>query len=91
VPGASVVEICQEGDKLINDELSKVYNKKKIEKGIAFPVCISTNELCGHFSPLITEAKDIPHNTLKQGDVAKIDLGVHIDGYIALVGHTIVV
>jgi len=29
VPGASVVEICQEGDKLINDELSKVYNKKK--------------------------------------------------------------
>lgn len=28
---------------------------------------------------------------LKEGDVAKIDLGVHIDGYIAISGHTIVV
>lgn len=26
--------------------------------------------------------------TIKDGDVIKIDLGVHIDGYIALVGHT---
>lgn len=27
---------------------------------------------------------------LKEGDVVKIDLGVHIDGFIALVGHTVV-
>ena len=27
---------------------------------------------------------------IKEGDVVKIDLGVHIDGYIALVGHTVV-
>jgi len=28
---------------------------------------------------------------LKEGDVAKIDLGVHIDGCMGLVAHTVVV
>jgi methionine aminopeptidase len=28
---------------------------------------------------------------LKEGDVAKIDLGVHIDGYVAVAAHTVVV
>lgn len=86
VPGANIVDICEFGDKEIESEVSKVYNKKKLEKGIAFPVCISVNEICGHFSPLKSE----PFN-LKEGDVAKIDLGVHIDGFIAQVAHTIVV
>lgn len=51
VPKASIVEICQFGDKEIEKELSKVYSKKKIEKGIAFPTCVSVNEICGHYSP----------------------------------------
>lgn len=51
---------------------------KKIEKGIAFPTCISVNNVCGHYSPLKDES-----STLNNGDLAKIDLGVHIDGYIA--------
>jgi len=42
-----------------------------MEKGIAFPTCISCNEICGHFSPLKSEPA-----FLKEGDVAKIDLGV---------------
>jgi methionine aminopeptidase len=67
-------------------ELTKVYNKKNIEKGIAFPTCISPNEICGHFSPLKSES-----NQLKKGDVVKIELGVHVDGFIALAAHTIVV
>lgn len=86
VAGANIVEVCQFGDAEIDKELSKVYNKKRIEKGIAFPTCISPNDICGHFSPLATEPLHI-----KSGDVLKIDLGVHIDGYIALVAHTIVV
>merc|ERR1712137_1069449 len=68
----------------------KLYNKKvkdkKIEKGIAFPTCISVNELCGHFSPLKGESR-----TLSAGDVAKIDLACHIDGFIAAAAHTVVV
>jgi len=44
------------------------------------------NCIC-HFSPLNSE----PDYLLKDGDVAKIDLGAHIDGFIAVVAHTLVV
>lgn len=57
-----------------------------MEKGIAFPTCVSPNSICGHYSPLKSET-----SLLKEGDVAKIELGVHIDGFVALVGHTVVV
>jgi methionine aminopeptidase len=40
-----------------------------MDKGIGFPVCISVNEIVGHFSPLITESQD---SILKEGDVAKM-------------------
>jgi len=53
---------------------------------VAFPTCVSVNELLGHFSPLKGESR-----TLKAGDVAKIDLACHIDGFIAAAAHTIVV
>jgi methionine aminopeptidase len=86
VPKASVVDICAYGDAEIEKECGKVYAKKKYEKGVAFPVCVSSNEVCGHYSPLASE-----NNELKEGDIAKIDLGVHIDGCIALVAHTVVV
>ena len=59
---------------------------KQIEKGVAFPTCISINEICGHYSPLKSEDTD-----LKEGDLVKIDLGVHIDGFVALVAHTLIV
>lgn len=29
--------------------------------------------------------------TLEEGDMVKIDMGAHIDGYIAVVAHTVVV
>lgn len=34
VPGAKIVEICQKGDKLIEEEVAKVYRGKKITKGM---------------------------------------------------------
>jgi len=86
VTNANIVDICLFGDTLIESELKKVYSKKKIEKGIAFPTCVSLNEICGHFSPLKSE----PAN-LKDGDLVKIDIGVHIDGFIAMVAHTLVI
>jgi len=52
---------------------------------LAFPTCVSINECVCHFSPLTNESVE-----LKDGDVVKIDLGVHIDGYIAVVAHTLV-
>lgn len=80
--------LCQLGDNLIEEETGKVYKKEKeLKKGIAFPTCISVNNCVCHFSPLMSE----PDITLQDGDLVKIDFGVHIDGYIAVIGHTIVV
>lgn len=86
--GSTVCSLCQLGDKLILEETSKVFKKEKaMKKGIAFPSCISVNNCVCHFSPLLSEAAVI----LKDGDIVKIDLGVHIDGFIAVVGHTVIV
>ena len=43
------------------------------------------NCIC-HFSPLVSESDVI----LADGDLVKIDLGAHIDGFIAVVAHTFV-
>lgn len=88
IPGASVIDICQFGDKMILDESAKHYKKDKtLMKGIAFPVCISINEVVCHFSPL----KSDPIVTIKSGDLVKIELGVHIDGYAGVTAHTLIV
>ena len=55
--------------------------------GIAFPTCLSVNNCICHFSPLKSE-NDV---TLKDGDVVKVDMGAHVDGYIAVVAHTYVI
>jgi len=90
-PGAKCVELCALGDALVDDAVSKIYNKKveggkKVEKGSAFPTCISVNHCVGHYSPLVSEDKV----ELQEGDVVKIDLGVHVDGYIAALAHTVI-
>jgi len=88
VSGASVVEICEYGDGRLNEEISKVFKKnKELKKGIAFPTCISINNCICHFSPL----KSDPVVSLKDGDVVKIDLGAHVDGYVAVAAHTVIV
>ena len=73
-------------DSLIYEELAKVYNKKPVFKGLAFPTTISVNEICGYYSPLQEDSTSI-----KEGDLVKVELGVHVDGFAALAGHTIVV
>jgi len=86
--GASVRDLCVQGDKIILEETGKQFKKEKdLKKGIAFPTCISVNNCICHFSPLLTE----PDYLLKEEDVCKIDMGAHIDGFIAVVAHTLVV
>jgi methionine aminopeptidase len=84
--GSKIFELCLWSDGQIYEELSKVYNKKPTFKGIAFPTTISVNEVCGYNAPLIEDSTNI-----KEGDLVKIELGAHIDGFAAFVGHTIVV
>jgi methionine aminopeptidase len=89
VPGADIYAVCQDGDKFMEEELRKVFNNKKakkLERGIAFPTCISVNNIFGHYSPMADES-----SALAEGDIAKIDLGCHIDGFIAQAAHTILV
>lgn len=86
--GESARDMCILGDKRLAEETSKAFKKdKKLLKGIAFPTCISVNNCICHYSPLVSEADTI----YADGDMVKIDMGAHIDGFIAVVAHTVVV
>uniref|UniRef100_A0A914X121 Peptidase M24 domain-containing protein n=2 Tax=Plectus sambesii TaxID=2011161 RepID=A0A914X121_9BILA len=86
--GVEVGALCDSGDKKLAERTAKIFKKEKnVKKGSAFPTCISVNHCICHYSPLRSETAI----TLKNGDVVKIDLGAHIDGYIATAAHTVVV
>eukprot|EP01028_Stygiella_incarcerata_P001202 TRINITY_DN11910_c0_g1_i3.p2 TRINITY_DN11910_c0_g1~~TRINITY_DN11910_c0_g1_i3.p2 ORF type:complete len:426 (+),score=158.69 TRINITY_DN11910_c0_g1_i3:106-1383(+) len=85
VPEKSILEICEAGDEFVVKRLSGLFKKKKLDKGLAFPTCISVNEIAGHFSPLPGDK-----TVLKEGDLVKIDIGAHIDGFVAVGAKTIV-
>ncbi|CAL5357956.1 unnamed protein product [Camellia sinensis] len=86
-PKAKIVDICEKGDSFIRDQFGDMYKnvKKKIERGVAFPNCVSVNNTLCHFSPLASNEV-----VLEEGDMVKIcsDMGCHIDGFIAVVAHT---
>jgi len=59
IVGADIYTVAQTVDALIEDEVKKVFNSKKtkkLERGIAFPTCISVNNVVGHYSPLADES-----------------------------------
>lgn len=90
-PGKVPSELCTLGDKTMTAMLANVFNKQdngpeKINRGIAFPTCINVNEIVCHYSP-VPEGE----TPLKVGDIVKIDLGAHVDGFPAVVAYTIVV
>jgi len=88
VAGESVLNLCETGDSDLTAETDKVFKAKKdLRKGVAFPTCVSVNNCICHYSPL----KSGTDYLLKDGDVVKLDLGAHIDGYIGVVAHTVIV
>lgn len=55
IPDADIYTICQTVDNFIEEEVKKVFaskKSKKLERGIAFPTCISVDHIMGHYSPL---------------------------------------
>ncbi|XP_076905279.1 ERBB-3 BINDING PROTEIN 1-like [Bidens hawaiensis] len=84
-PKAKIVDICEKGDSFIREQTGSMYKnvKKKIERGVAFPTCVSVNNTVCHYSPLASD-----ETVLEEGDILKIDMGCHIDGFIAVVAHT---
>ncbi|MGC8584977.1 MAG: type II methionyl aminopeptidase [Thermoplasmata archaeon] len=73
--GKSIIKVGERTEK-IADEIDNFI----ISKGgkPAFPVNLSRNEEAAHYSPGFNDDRRISNN-----DIIKLDLGVHIDGYIA--------
>merc|ERR1712107_655128 len=75
---ASVRDLCILSDKQLAEETAKAFKKdKKVLKGIAFPTCISVNNVICHYSPLVSE----PDTVLADGDLVKIDLGASLTNW----------
>ncbi|OJJ47004.1 hypothetical protein ASPZODRAFT_131925 [Penicilliopsis zonata CBS 506.65] len=90
VEGAKIVEICQKGDELLEEEIAKVYKGKKIAKGISHPTTVSPSSYVTPYTPLVSDAKEA-ETTLKAGEVAKVQLGAQIDGFGTIVCDMVIV
>lgn len=66
--GMLIIEICEKAEGMI----------WKMGGKPAFPCNVSVNEVAAHYSSPPGDARRIPENSL-----VKIDVGVHVDGYIA--------
>jgi methionyl aminopeptidase len=71
---AKILDIAEKVEKMIKDEGGK----------LAFPVNVCINDVTAHYTPKFDD-----EIKLTKDDVVSIDLGVHIDGYIADTAYTI--
>ncbi len=83
--GKIVSQVRKDAIKIIKDELLILdlveFVENEIEKagaGIAFPCNVSVNEMTAHYTAPFNDKTKIT-----TGDLVKLDLGAHIDGYIA--------
>ncbi|KAK4919362.1 hypothetical protein LTR66_016804 [Elasticomyces elasticus] len=88
--GAKIIDLCTKGDKLLEEEITKVYKGKKIQKGIATPCTISPSSHVTPFTPIVSDVEDAALE-LKGGEIVKIQLGAQIDGFGVIVGGNVVV
>lgn len=77
-------ELIKENMKLLDLALFIEGKIKEYGAEIAFPVNISLNEIAAHYSP---PAND--ETVVKKGDYLTVDIGCHIDGYIADTAYTV--
>ena len=59
IPGATILDICEFGHSIMEAQATKLYTKKVngklVDRGVAFPICISVNDVVCNHSPLPTE------------------------------------
>lgn len=74
-----VVDLIKPGAKLY--DIAEFVERKIVELGgkPAFPCNLSINEIAAHYTPPYKGDE----TALKEGDYLKLDIGVHVDGYIA--------
>lgn len=89
--GEVAKKVVKESRELIKENLNlldlALFIEGKIKEygaEIAFPVNISLNEIAAHYSP---PAND--ETVAKKGDYLTVDIGCHIDGYIADTAYTV--
>lgn len=73
-PGASLYEIAE----FVENRITELGGKP------AFPCNLSINEIAAHYTPYVGDK-----TAVKEGDYLKVDLGVHVDGYIADTAFTV--
>jgi methionine aminopeptidase len=68
IVGAQVLELCEFGTTVMETAASKLYTKKvdgkSIDRGVAFPVCVSVNDVVCNFSPLEVKNDSEPEATV---------------------------
>ncbi|KAI0023127.1 Creatinase/aminopeptidase [Xylariomycetidae sp. FL0641] len=89
VAGEKIVSICQKGDKLLEEEVAKVYRTTK-HKGFSHPTTVSPASYVTPYTPLATDAAEA-NVELQAGEPVKIQLGAQIDGFGSIVCDTILV
>jgi methionine aminopeptidase len=61
LPGAKILDLCEFGHTVVNTQASKLFTKKvngqTVDRGVAFPICISVNDIVCNHSPLETEER----------------------------------
>ncbi|KAL6945349.1 hypothetical protein ACO0QE_002799 [Hanseniaspora vineae] len=103
-PPLSISQLCFLTDLFISQTLETFYKNKVNERGISHPCAIDVDEFNNGWSPelddfpLLTnknKSSDYTNgmhsainNVLKDGDLVKITLGCHIDGYTSQVTHS---
>ena len=78
------VGLAKEGARLLDIAETVEARVRQLGAKPAFPVNICINEVAAHYSP----THDDPL-VLRRGQVVKIDLGAHVDGYIADIARTV--
>lgn len=76
VVDASTSDVVKYGTAFITKELTAVKEKYK---GIAYPICISVNNIVNNSTQNVI---------LKDGDLVRVELGVHVCGYPAILCYT---
>ncbi|ORZ30212.1 peptidase M24, structural domain-containing protein [Catenaria anguillulae PL171] len=98
LPGVSVADLCTFGDELIAEKCA-LAAFPKAKKGISLPTSIAVNNMVAHYAPRNSSSSSAssssaasasPSYILQVGDLVKVELGVHIDGYAVQAGHTTV-
>ncbi len=67
-PGVKAIDICERVENLT----------RQLGGSVAFPCNVDINQVAAHYASPVGD-----QTTIQQGQMVKVDIGVHVDGYIA--------